>query len=155
MLAANHNTTANATEAGTRAALDRLRTNGIMPPGTRDRYDRRTTLYRELTLDDYITSSPGSSRSSSPESGRGLDAQDSGRPEPKTEEELKVSLECKVCYTQMADIACLPCGHLVMCKWCSEQHSPCFPHNRTQPRRPANCPMCRKMIKQKVRVFRA
>ena len=86
---------------------------------------------------------------------QGLDAKDSGRPEPKTEEEMEVKLECRICYSQVADVACLPCGHLVMCKWCSEQHSPTMQHDRTRPRRAAGCPVCRKGIRQKVRVFRA
>lgn len=135
-------------EAGTRAAFHRLQTSGFA------RRPERTTPYRQLTLSDYLTSSPGSSRSSSPEASRGLDARDSGRPEPKSDEELLVSMECKICYTQMAEIACLPCGHLVMCRWCSEQHSPCLTHDRTRPRRPTGCPVCRKTIRQKARVFR-
>ncbi|TLD05653.1 hypothetical protein E2P81_ATG10488 [Venturia nashicola] len=86
---------------------------------------------------------------------QGLDARDSGRPEPKTDEEMEVKLECRICYSQIADVACLPCGHLVMCRWCSDQHSPTMTHDRTRPRRAAGCPVCRKGIRQKVRVFRA
>lgn len=33
---------------------------------------------------------------------QGLDAKDSGRPEPKTEEEMEVKLECRICYSQVA-----------------------------------------------------
>ncbi|KAL1305876.1 hypothetical protein AAFC00_004026 [Neodothiora populina] len=84
----------------------------------------------------------------------GLDTEDSGRPEPQDDEDMTVKLDCKICYTQTADIACLPCGHLVMCSWCSEQHSPVMQHDRTRPRMPANCPACRKRIKQKVRIYR-
>jgi hypothetical protein len=103
---------------------------------------------------------PWSSESSEEEEeedpNQGLDAKDSGRPaEPKSEEEMTVKLECRICYSQVADVACLPCGHLVMCKWCSEQHSPTMQHDRTRPRRAAGCPVCRKGIRQKVRVFRA
>jgi hypothetical protein len=86
---------------------------------------------------------------------QGLDARDSGRPEPKTDDEMTFKLECRICYSQTAEVACLPCGHLVMCKWCSEQHSPTMQHDRTRPRRAAACPVCRKGIRQKVRVFRA
>ena len=86
---------------------------------------------------------------------RGLDATDTGRPEPKPDEELIVQMQCKICYTQLSEVACLPCGHLVMCRWCSEQHSPVMQHDRTRPRRAAACPVCRKGIRQKVRVFRA
>jgi hypothetical protein len=85
----------------------------------------------------------------------GLDAEDSGRPEPKEDADMTLKLDCKICYTQTADTACLPCGHLVMCQWCSAQHSPVMQHDRTRPRKPANCPVCRKKIKQKVRIYRA
>ncbi|KAI5254551.1 hypothetical protein E4T42_02313 [Aureobasidium subglaciale] len=63
----------------------------------------------------------------------GLDAEDSGRPEPKEDIDMTLKLDCKICYTQTADTACLPCGHLVMCQWCSAQHSPVMQHDRTRP----------------------
>nr|POE73156.1 hypothetical protein CFP56_79208 [Quercus suber] len=85
----------------------------------------------------------------------GLDDPDSGRPAAKEDEEMNVRMDCRVCFTQLAEIACLPCGHLVMCRWCSDQHSPTMQHDRTRPRRAAGCPVCRKGIRQKVRVFRA
>lgn len=107
---------------------------------------------RAIGFDDFASSS---SDSEEEDQAVGLDAKDSGRPEPKTEEEMTVQLECRICYSQTADVACLPCGHLVMCKWCSDQHSPTMQHDRTRPRRAAACPVCRKSIRQKVRVFRA
>ncbi|KAF4548770.1 Hypothetical protein D9617_25g061000 [Elsinoe fawcettii] len=83
---------------------------------------------------------------------RGLDA-DKTRPDPKSDGDMTVKLDCKVCYTQAADTACLPCGHLVMCRWCSEQHSPSLKHDRTTPAdERAQCPVCRKVVKKKVRV---
>lgn len=85
---------------------------------------------------------------------RGLDAPDSGRPSAKPDEDMTVRMDCRICYSQLAEIACLPCGHLVMCRWCSDQHSPTMQHDRTRPRRAAGCPVCRKGIRQKVRVFR-
>ena len=33
------------------------------------------------------------------------------RPPPKTDEELKVCLDCKICYAQLASVAVLPCGN--------------------------------------------
>lgn len=86
---------------------------------------------------------------------QGLDAVDSGRPDPKDDQDMMFRLDCKICYTQIADTACLPCGHLVMCNWCSDQHSPVMLHDRTRPRGLANCPVCRKRVKQKVRIYRA
>ena len=144
----------------TRAAYHRLQANGFtnLRPG-------RATLYRQLTLEDYgmpsnpTLSSSGSDSDSDKEDStppaRGLDARDTGRPEPKSDEDMRVQMDCKICYTQTAEIACLPCGHLVMCRWCSDQHSPVMQHDRTRPRRAAGCPVCRKAIRQKVRVFRA
>ena len=42
------------------------------------------------------------------------------RPAPKTDEEMTKTLACQVCYQQLADIAVLPCGHMVMCQWCAD-----------------------------------
>ncbi|KAF2218918.1 hypothetical protein BDZ85DRAFT_207106 [Elsinoe ampelina] len=82
----------------------------------------------------------------------GLDV-DPDRPEPRTDEDLTVKLDCRICYTQPAEIACLPCGHLVMCRWCSEQHCPGLRSDRTVPeRKGTQCPACRKVVKKKVRV---
>ena len=39
----------------------------------------------------------------------GLDTND-GRPAPKTDEEMMVKSECKICYGQLATVAVLPCG---------------------------------------------
>lgn len=115
--------------------------------------DDPLTLWRRLQDNPPAGHFPPSD-SGSDDGHRGLDVEDDGRPEPKGDEELTMKLDCKVCYTQLADTACLPCGHLVLCQWCSEQHSPVMQHDRTRPRRPANCPLCRKRIKQKVRIFR-
>ncbi|QIX00474.1 hypothetical protein AMS68_005991 [Peltaster fructicola] len=95
------------------------------------------------------------SDSSDDEDALGLDAMDTGRPEPKEDDEMTMKLECRICYSQVAEVACLPCGHLVMCRWCSDQHSPTMRHDKTRPRLPASCPVCRKGIKQKLRVYRA
>ncbi len=82
--------------------------------------------------------------------GKGLDDENDGRPEPKNQEEMTLVLECKICYDQIADTACLPCGHLAMCQWCAEKHIPSQERDKTRPRKIANCPMCRKRVKQKV-----
>lgn len=140
----------------TRVAYERLRQNGFAPDGDSSMAQMlRRTMYRPLNLADYgDLGSPANSDEEEDEE-QGLDARDTGRPEPKSEEEMTLSMECRVCYTQLAEIACLPCGHLVMCKWCSDQHSPVMAHDRTRPRRAAGCPVCRKGIRQKVKVFRA
>ncbi|KAI7223104.1 hypothetical protein KC352_g16109, partial [Hortaea werneckii] len=140
----------------TRVAYDRLRQNGFAPDGDSSMARMlRQTMYRPLNLADYADLDSPTNSDEEEDEEQGLDARDTGRPEPKTEEEMTLSMECRVCYTQLAEIACLPCGHLVMCKWCSEQHSPVMPHDRTRPRRAAGCPVCRKGIRQKVKVFRA
>ncbi|KAF2481623.1 hypothetical protein BDY17DRAFT_299355 [Neohortaea acidophila] len=136
-------------DAETQAAFSRLQEASSTGYRT-TRYGLRATTASATTASS-AASSPASSRSSSPS---GLDARESGRPEPKTDAQLQVSMECKVCYTQLAEIACLPCGHLVMCRWCSEQHSPCYTQDPTRPRRPVGCPVCRKGVRQKVRVYR-
>lgn len=139
----------------TRMAYRRLQDNGYAPePDSSTERVIRETIYRPLNIEDYATASDSDSEKDEDQA-RGLDARDSGRPEAKTDEEMVVKMECRICLTQLAEIACLPCGHLVMCKWCSEQHSPVMAHDRTRPRRAAGCPVCRKNIRQKIRVFRA
>ena len=139
--------------AGQMAAYRRLNDNGF------NSRHQRTTQYRALNLSDYqhrATDYHDPPDEDGEDSDfQGLDARDTGRPEPKADEELVVQMECKVCYSQLAEVACLPCGHLVMCRWCSEQHSPCMAHDHTRPRMAAQCPVCRKGIRQKVKVFRA
>ncbi|KAK5108775.1 hypothetical protein LTR62_007835 [Meristemomyces frigidus] len=144
-----------AADTETQAAYERLLRNGYVPPDGASSSARllRSTMYHPL----HVTAvrDPSDTDSEADDGEQGLDARDTGRPEPLADESLQVSMECRICYTQLAEIACLPCGHLVMCKWCSEQHSPVLQHDRTRPRRAAGCPVCRKGIRQKVRVFRA
>lgn len=72
------------------------------------------------------------------------------RPAPKSEEEMTKVLACQVCYQQIADIAVLPCGHMVMCQWCADVVVP-IRHGHI-PARPTKCPMCRKQVKQRFRI---
>ncbi|KNG48066.1 zinc ion binding protein [Stemphylium lycopersici] len=72
------------------------------------------------------------------------------RPAPKTEEEMTKVLACQVCYQQLADIAVLPCGHMVMCQWCADVVVP-IRHGHI-PMRPTKCPMCRKQVKQRFKI---
>lgn len=134
----------------TRAAYQRLQDNGFVPPRSMTtRQFREATVYQPLSGDD-------DTMGDSDDEGKGLDAPDTGRPqEPMTDEQMTVKLDCQVCYSQLAIIAMLPCGHLTMCQWCSDQHSPTMTHDRTRPRRAAACPVCRKGIRQKVKVFRS
>ncbi|KAK4502495.1 hypothetical protein PRZ48_005920 [Zasmidium cellare] len=148
----------------TRAAFERLQENGFTPPQTTTapaptetmttRHLRSGPFYRPLSLSDFASGSD--SEDTTPEENLGLDAKDTGRPEePLSEEAMTVLLDCRICYSQKAEICTLPCGHLTMCRWCSDQHSPTMAHDRTRPRRAANCPVCRKGVRQKVRVIRA
>lgn len=72
------------------------------------------------------------------------------RPPPKTDEEMTRTLACQVCYQQLADIAVLPCGHMVMCQWCADVVVP-VKHSHI-PIRPSKCPMCRKQVKQRFKI---
>lgn len=81
----------------------------------------------------------------------GLDGDD--RPEPLTDEQMTVKLECKICLTQKADIACIPCGHLSMCNWCADQAIPVRESSVIPKDRRAQCPVCRKGVKQRVKIF--
>ncbi|KAF2624695.1 hypothetical protein BU25DRAFT_450450 [Macroventuria anomochaeta] len=72
------------------------------------------------------------------------------RPPPKTDLEMTKTLACQVCYQQLADIAVLPCGHMVMCEWCADVVVP-VKHSHI-PVRPSKCPMCRKQVKQRFKI---
>jgi hypothetical protein len=140
-----------------RAAWERLQAmQGINPlGGTNTFMIRRQSIINDLDDDEEIDYGESAANYDN-EQPRGLDAPDSGRPdEPLSDEAMTVKLDCRICYSQISSIACLPCGHLSMCEWCSEQHSPSMPHDRTRPRRSAACPVCRKGVRQKVKIFRA
>ncbi|KAF2819381.1 hypothetical protein CC86DRAFT_460505 [Ophiobolus disseminans] len=72
------------------------------------------------------------------------------RPEPLSDEDMTKTLACQVCYQQLADVALLPCGHMVMCQWCADVVVP-VKHGHL-PIRPCKCPMCRKVVKQRYRI---
>ncbi|KAF2803932.1 uncharacterized protein BDZ99DRAFT_502774 [Mytilinidion resinicola] len=72
------------------------------------------------------------------------------RPEPKTDAEKMVKLECQICYQQVANMACVPCGHLVMCEWCADIQMPV--KHRNVPETRAKCPMCRKKVTQRIKI---
>jgi hypothetical protein len=73
-----------------------------------------------------------------------------GRPSALSAEEMTMKLECQVCYQQLANIALLPCGHMVMCQWCADVVIP-VKHTHL-PIRPTKCPMCRKAVKQRFKI---
>ncbi|MCJ1362035.1 hypothetical protein MMC16_001137 [Acarospora aff. strigata] len=57
---------------------------------------------------------------------KGLD-DDDGRPAPKSDEAMTLKMECKVCYSQIADVAVIPCGHLVLCEVSRQYSTPKVP----------------------------
>jgi hypothetical protein len=73
-----------------------------------------------------------------------------GRPSAMSDEDMTKKLECQVCYQQLANIALLPCGHMVMCQWCADVVIP-VKHSHL-PIRPSKCPMCRKAVKQRFKI---
>ncbi|KAF2198055.1 hypothetical protein GQ43DRAFT_341709, partial [Delitschia confertaspora ATCC 74209] len=73
------------------------------------------------------------------------------RPSAKSEKDMMVKLQCKVCYDQIADIAVLPCGHMVMCQWCADIEMP-VKHGHIPEDRGARCPMCRKRATQRYKI---
>ncbi|KAF1997142.1 hypothetical protein P154DRAFT_471607 [Amniculicola lignicola CBS 123094] len=72
------------------------------------------------------------------------------RPPPLSDEEMTKKLACQVCYSQLADIALIPCGHMVMCQWCADVVIPV--KHGTVPTRACTCPMCRKGVKSRVKI---
>lgn len=102
-------------------------------PTSEDHVDENLRAQRPLTLDD----------------------EGDDRPPPQSEEDMTVKLVCKICLQQPADIAVLPCGHLVMCSFCAAIWVPPRSEDHTQPLRKTSCPLCRKRIKRRVRIFAA
>lgn len=84
-----------------------------------------------------------------------LDDEESGRPEPKTDEEMTVPLICKICLQQPADIAVLPCGHMTMCQYCADVYMPIKDDDQTRLVRKVPCPLpyCKKQVKRRVKIF--
>ncbi|KAF2751130.1 hypothetical protein M011DRAFT_483102 [Sporormia fimetaria CBS 119925] len=77
-----------------------------------------------------------------------MDKQD--RPPPLDDDDMTRKLACSVCYCQLADVALLPCGHMVLCEWCADTMIP-VKHSHV-PMRPSKCPVCRKIVKQRFRI---
>lgn len=48
---------------------------------------------------------------------------------------------CKICYDRAIDIVLYPCGHFVLCRWCAQRVS--------------DCPLCRFVITDIIRTYRA
>ncbi|MCJ1379260.1 hypothetical protein MMC17_002361 [Xylographa soralifera] len=79
---------------------------------------------------------------------------DDGRPDPVTDENnFLVKMECKICYSQVATVAVLPCGHCIMCKWCANEAIPSHKADQTVPQNRSACPVCRKRVKNKVTIY--
>ncbi|KAK9369019.1 hypothetical protein V1509DRAFT_652546 [Lipomyces kononenkoae] len=76
------------------------------------------------------------------------------RPEPLGPDELTINIECKVCFSQVADTVFLPCAHLAVCEWCADEIAPLPPNNRPLAHTHKLCPICRQLIKRKLKIFR-
>ncbi|KAK2814501.1 hypothetical protein FQN49_008167 [Arthroderma sp. PD_2] len=83
----------------------------------------------------------------------GIDTKKDGRPEPKEAEKLKINMECKVCMSQVVDTVLIPCGHAALCRWCADQYFPPPIESILVERRIQECPVCRKPVEQKLRIF--
>ena len=70
---------------------------------------------------------------------------------PLASSETMVQLQCIACREQIANIALVPCGHMLMCRWCSEQHA--LVRDDQGRRLGTTCPMCRQKIKQRLRIW--
>ena len=85
------------------------------PAGARERYRREFRASHNVEVFSTAGTGNGGGGSSAEERPRSLD-DDDGRPAPKSDDEMTTKMDCKVCYSQIADIAVTPCGHLVMCE---------------------------------------
>ena len=139
-----------------------------------DRYDGQEEEYSNSDIERLMAT--GTRERREPEV-KSLD-KDNGRPEPVADEDMMVKMECKICFAQVATIVLLPCGkrvpfvldaqdfgcgklssirltnatgHCVMCKWCADEAVPSHRLDHTAPASSrAQCPVCRKRVKQKV-----
>ncbi|KAI4690608.1 uncharacterized protein J4E88_002080 [Alternaria novae-zelandiae] len=130
-----------ATVASALEILSNVRASALLEPGMRStRLQHRFAEARAfLRVDPPQPELPLVSLDSQPD-----------RPEPKTDAEMTKVLACQVCYQQLADVAVLPCGHMVMCQWCADVVVP-VKHGHI-PVRPTKCPMCRKQVKQRFKI---
>ena len=67
------------------------------------------------------------------------------RPPPIAPIDLRISDECKVCFSQHCDTLVLPCAHLVMCRYCADVIVPAVVGRRI-----GKCPLCRQFVNRKV-----
>jgi hypothetical protein len=79
-----------------------------------------------------------------------LDMDKQDRPPPLEDADMTRTLSCRVCYSQLADVALLPCGHMVLCTWCADTIVP-VRHNHL-PAIPSKCPVCKKSVKQRYKI---
>ncbi|RAL14241.1 C3HC4 finger protein [Aspergillus homomorphus CBS 101889] len=84
---------------------------------------------------------------------KSLDNKTDGRPDPKESEDLNVSLECKICFTQLVDTVILPCGHAVLCRWCADVHMPSCRNDPNRLEGNPICPICRGTVRHKCRIY--
>lgn len=93
------------------------------PSDASERNRREFSLGHTVEVVPAVENGENHGESEPEERSKGLD-DDDGRPAPKSDDEMTLKLECKVCYSQVADVAFIPCGHLVMCEvsyaswWC-------------------------------------
>lgn len=126
-----------------------------------DRYRQAERERQESGIDDYlrrsgervwgdwvITRETNQSQREEVIDTRTLDGDN--RPPPKSDEELTVKLACKICYTQLANTAVIPCRHMSMCEYCADIQIPVKEHNNTIPKEKSKCPVCRKKVTSRV-----
>ncbi|EON68358.1 hypothetical protein W97_07616 [Coniosporium apollinis CBS 100218] len=126
--------------------------NEVLDDEMRELLVQRSILQSLRDRLDQIQSSPVQQELQDVPS-QGLDGGD--RPESKTDQEMTKTVDCKVCYQQIADTAVLPCGHMVMCQWCADVHMPTHEHDRTALKTKKPCPVCRKKVNKRVKIFLA
>lgn len=66
---------------------------------------------------------------------------DSGHPAAAEDNEVSQDGKCKICFDEPVNTVFVGCGHLISCTTCAQKVE--------------ECPLCRKAIKDRIRVFRA
>ena len=106
---------------------DRATAAGIRARDASPLLDGDSTLFPRVVVHGEILDDDQGSDSDMED--KGLDDEDDGRPAPRADSDMIVSLECKICYSQVADTAVLPCGHFVMC----QVRLACLHHRKQRP----------------------
>lgn len=87
---------------------------------------------------------PALARAAAPVSVKPQAQQNQAAPARKSQAQEGKQDECVVCWTHEKDVVCIPCGHVAMCKECSQAVL----------KKNGLCPVCRTKIREVFQLYR-